>query len=67
LKRHTSPGVVVDADPAEIAVGIDGESVLMPTQLRCTTAPGAPRVRVPKNRHRIPPAKPAEDWVRLRG
>ena len=66
LKRHTAPSVVIDADRNEIPVGIDGESILMPTPVQCTTVPGALRVRVPKNRHRIPPAKPAVDWVRLR-
>jgi hypothetical protein len=32
----------------------------------CTTVPGALRVRVPKNRPGVPPAKPAIDWVGLR-
>jgi diacylglycerol kinase family enzyme len=66
LKRHTAPSVVIDADRHEIPVGIDGESILMPTPVQCTTVPRALRVRVPKNRHPIPPAKPAVDWVRLR-
>jgi diacylglycerol kinase family enzyme len=66
LKRHTTAAVVIDADRAEIPVGIDGEAILMPTPVRCTTVPRALRVRVPKNRHPIPPAKPALDWVRLR-
>jgi diacylglycerol kinase family enzyme len=66
LERHTGACVVVDADRAEIPVGIDGESTLMPTPIRCTTLPGALRVRVPKNRHRSSPARPSVDWVRLR-
>jgi diacylglycerol kinase family enzyme len=66
LVRFTAADVVVDADKAEIPVGIDGEAVLMPTPVRCTTVPGALRVRVPKNRPGVPPAKPAVDWVRLR-
>ncbi|HEV8175777.1 MAG TPA: diacylglycerol kinase family protein [Actinoplanes sp.] len=67
LVRFTAADVVIDADKAEIPVGIDGEAILMPTPVRCTTVPGALRVRVPKNRPGVPPAKPAVDWVRLRG
>jgi diacylglycerol kinase family enzyme len=66
LVRFTAADVVVDADKAEIPVGIDGEAVLLPTPVLCTTVPGALRVRVPKNRPGVPPAKPAIDWVRLR-
>jgi diacylglycerol kinase family enzyme len=66
LVRFTAADVVVDADKPEIPVGIDGEAILMPTPVRCTTVPGALRVRVPKNRPGVPPAKPAVDWVRLR-
>jgi diacylglycerol kinase family enzyme len=66
LRRFTVTEVVIDADVAEIPVGIDGESVLLPTPVRCTTVPGALRVRLPKDRPGVPPAKPALDWVRLR-
>jgi diacylglycerol kinase family enzyme len=66
LVRYAATSVVVDADKAEIPVGIDGEAILMPTPVRCSTVPGALRVRVPKNRPGVPPAKPAIDWVRLR-
>jgi diacylglycerol kinase family enzyme len=63
---YAAASVVVDADSAEIPVGVDGEAILMPTPVRCATVPGALRVRVPKNRPGVPPAKPAIDWVRLR-
>lgn len=66
LIRLTAAEVVVSADKAEIPVGIDGEAILMPTPVRCTTVPRTLRVRVPKNRPGVPPAKPAIDWVRLR-
>ena len=66
LVRLTAADVVVDADKAEIPVGIDGEAVLMSTPVRCTTVPGALRVRVPRTRPGVPPARPAIDWVRLR-
>jgi diacylglycerol kinase family enzyme len=66
LVRYVATSVVVDADTAEIPVGVDGEALLMPTPVRCSTVPGALRVRVPKNRPGVPPAKPAINWVRLR-
>jgi diacylglycerol kinase family enzyme len=66
LQRLAAAEVVIDADGAEIPVGIDGEAILMPTPVRCTTLPAALRVRVPKDRPGVPPAKPAVDWVRLR-
>jgi diacylglycerol kinase family enzyme len=66
LQRFAAAEVVVEADSAEIPVGIDGEAVLMSTPVRCTTVPSALRVRVPKNRPGVPPAKPAVDWIRLR-
>ncbi|WP_433727689.1 diacylglycerol/lipid kinase family protein [Actinoplanes sp. CA-051413] len=66
LVRFTAAEVVIDADAAEIPVGIDGESVLLRTPVRCCTVPRALRVRLPKGRPGVPPAKPALDWVRLR-
>ncbi|MFD6676493.1 diacylglycerol/lipid kinase family protein [Rhodococcus zopfii] len=66
LVQRTATEVVVDADAPDIPVGVDGESLRMPTPVRCTITPGALRVRVPRNRPgvRVPP--PALDWVRLR-
>ena len=58
--------VVVDADVPEIPVGIDGETVMMPTPVRCAIQPRALRVRVPRDRPGIRPAKPALDWPTLR-
>jgi diacylglycerol kinase family enzyme len=45
---HATGEVVVDADVPEIPVGIDGETVMMPTPVRCTVQPQALRVRVPR-------------------
>ena len=42
--------VIVDADEPEIPVGIDGETVLMRTPVRCAIRPQALRVLVPKDR-----------------
>ena len=61
----TAEEVVVDADVPEVPVGIDGETVMMPTPVRCTIRPKALRVRVPRNRPGVPPPKPAVDWSTL--
>jgi diacylglycerol kinase family enzyme len=58
--------VVVDADEPEIPVGIDGETVMMPTPVRCAVRPGALRVRVPRDRPGVRPPKPRIDWSALR-
>ena len=44
------------ADVPEIPVGIDGESVRLPTPVRCTVRPGALRVRLPRERPGVRPA-----------
>ena len=56
---------MVDADVAEIPVGIDGETVKMAAPVRCTIRPRALRVRVPENRPGTRPPKPAIDWPTL--
>jgi diacylglycerol kinase family enzyme len=57
--------VVVDADDAEIPVGIDGESVMMRTPVVCTIQPQALRVRVPRSRPGVPAATPHIDMSLL--
>jgi diacylglycerol kinase family enzyme len=66
LALQTAAEVVVDADQSEIPVGIDGEAILLPTPVRCATKPKALRVRVPRNRPGVRPARPVLDWVELR-
>ncbi len=61
----TAREVIIDADQPHIPVGIDGESVLMPTPVHCTIQPLSLRVRVPRNRPGVPPPPPAMDWSRL--
>ena len=58
--------VVVDADVPQIPVGIDGETVMMPTPVRCAIRPRALRVIVPRQRPGVPAAKPPLEWPRLR-
>ncbi|KAA0935517.1 diacylglycerol/lipid kinase family protein [Streptomyces apricus] len=62
----TAREVVVDADRAEVEVGVDGEALVLPTPVRCRIEPGALRVRVPKHRPGVPETKPPLDWRRLR-
>ena len=66
LTTLTAQEVVVDADVPEIPVGIDGETVMMATPVRCAIQPRALRVRVPADRPGTRPPKPALDWHTLR-
>jgi diacylglycerol kinase family enzyme len=58
--------VVIDADAAQIPVGVDGEALVLDTPVRCVVQPGALRVRVPRERPGVPDPKPIMDWKRLR-
>jgi diacylglycerol kinase family enzyme len=62
----TAREVVIDADQPQIPVGIDGESVLMPTPVHCKIRPMSLRVRVPRHRPGVPEPRPPLDWARLR-
>ena len=62
----TAREVVIDADRPQIPVGIDGESILMPTPVRCTIRPLALRVQVPRDRPGVPEPRPPLDWAQLR-
>ena len=66
LTRLAGPEVVVDADTAQIPVGVDGEALVLDTPVRCTVRPAALRVRVPRDRPGVPDPKPIMDWTRLR-
>ena len=66
LTTLTTDEVVVDADEPEIPVGIDGETVMMPTPVRCAIRPQALRVRVPRDRPGVRPPRPDLDWQTLR-
>ena len=63
----TAGEVVVEADAPEIPVGIDGETVMMATPVRCTVRPKALRVRVPRDRPGVlaAAAAPRLDWAAL--
>src|SRR5215475_2632834 len=66
LTTLTAEEVVVDAEAPEVPVGIDGETVMMPTPVRCAIRPKALRVRVPRDRPGVPLPKAVLDWPQLR-
>jgi len=66
LTALTAHEVVIDSSEPQIPVGIDGESVLMPTPVRCTIRPLALRIQVPRSRPGVPAPRPQLDWARLR-
>ena len=66
LTTLTAEEVTVDADTPQIPVGIDGETVMLPTPVRCTIRPRALRVVVPRERPGVPAPKAALEWPRLR-
>src|SRR5207247_8499935 len=74
LRRGHGPGltvltageVTVDADTLQIPVGVDGETVMLPTPVRCAIQPRALRVVVPKQRPGVPAPKATLEWPRLR-
>jgi len=57
--------VVVHSDQDEIPVGVDGESLTFRTPVRCTIAPRALRVQVPRVRPGMRPVRPTIDLSRL--
>ena len=62
----TAGEVTVDADAPQIPVGIDGETVMLPTPVRCAIRARALRVVVPRQRPGVPVPKAALEWPRLR-
>ncbi|MER5603923.1 diacylglycerol kinase family protein [Streptomyces sp. NPDC002265] len=66
LAALTAHEVVVEADEAQLEVGLDGEALLMPAPVRCRIARRTLRVRVPRLRPGVPEAPPRLDWRRLR-
>jgi hypothetical protein len=73
LRGHRAQGltslagseVVIDADSAQIPVGVDGEALVLDTPVRCVVQPAALRVRVPRHRPGVPDPKPIMEWRRL--
>jgi diacylglycerol kinase family enzyme len=65
LTSLTGREVVIDADAAQIPVGVDGEALLLDTPVRCVVQPATLRVRVPRDRPGVPDPTPIMDWNRL--
>jgi diacylglycerol kinase family enzyme len=65
LTSLAGPEVVIDADAAQIPVGVDGEALVLDTPVRCVVQPAALRVRVPRDRPGVPDPTPVMDWNRL--
>ncbi|MFE6486419.1 diacylglycerol/lipid kinase family protein [Streptomyces sp. NPDC057757] len=63
--RFTAAEAVVEADADMVPVGIDGEHVLPPVPVVCRSAPGALRIRVPRDRPGARPNRPGADWRRV--
>jgi diacylglycerol kinase family enzyme len=57
--------VTVDAQQPSIPVGIDGETIMMPTPVRCSIVPRALRVVLPRSRPGVPAPRQAFGWSRL--
>jgi diacylglycerol kinase family enzyme len=66
LATLTAEEVTITADAPQIPVGIDGETVMLPTPVRCAIRPRALRVVVPRERPGVPAPKAALEWPRLR-
>ncbi|WP_072804218.1 diacylglycerol/lipid kinase family protein [Rhodococcoides yunnanense] len=67
LTQTTAAEVIIRADTPEIPVGVDGESLVLRTPVRCTIEPNALRVQVPRTRPGVRPAEPNFDWGALFG
>jgi diacylglycerol kinase family enzyme len=66
LRVLTAEEITITADTPKIPVGVDGESILIPTPVTCTVSARALRVWVPRDRPGIPKPKPPMNWARLR-
>ncbi len=65
LTTLSSKEVVIDSGQRQVPVGIDGETILMSTPVRCSIRKRALKVVVPRHRPGLPAARPALSWARL--
>ncbi|MGB8650784.1 MAG: diacylglycerol kinase family protein [Mycobacteriales bacterium] len=61
----TTREVVVESEDGRVPAGVDGESLLLPTPVRCQVRPGALRVRLPRERPGVPVQQPPVSVQRL--
>jgi diacylglycerol kinase family enzyme len=64
LTMLSAARVTVDSGEPEVPVGIDGETIMMPTPVECSVLPRALRVVVPANRPGSPALRNAFSWSR---
>jgi diacylglycerol kinase family enzyme len=65
LRLMQAAEITVDARQSQIPVGIDGETVVMPTPVRCVIRPRALRVVLPADRPGVRPERRPFSWSRL--
>ena len=65
VSRLAVDQLVIGSDLPRIPVGVDGEAVWASTPVHCAIAPGALRVRLPRDRPGDFTAKPEMDWRSL--
>src|SRR3954469_5749768 len=65
LQVMTADQVVVESDSGEVAAGIDGESVVLPSPVQCRIRPRALTVRVPRDRPGVPEAHAPYSLARM--
>jgi diacylglycerol kinase family enzyme len=65
LQVMTADQVVVESDSGEVAAGIDGESVVLPSPVQCRIRPRALTVRLPRDRPGLPAAHAPYSLARM--
>src|SRR3954454_7466102 len=65
LQVMTADQVVVESASGEVAAGIDGESVVLPSPVQCRIRPRALTVRVPRDRPGLPAAHAPYSLARM--
>src|SRR3712207_4166950 len=65
LRRLEAREVVVTADEPDVPVGVDGETLRMTVPVRCTSRPGALRVRRPRHRPGVRAPRGRLHWATL--
>ncbi len=65
MTTTTASEVSVGSSASVVPVAVDGEPLLLPAPVRCTLAPQALRVRVPRHRPGAPRRPLRWDWVAL--
>jgi diacylglycerol kinase family enzyme len=65
LTTAVTSEIVVTADAPTVPVGVDGETITLPTPVVCGIRPGALRVLLPRERPGVPSPRPFVTWRSL--